>query len=83
MSEELKNVCENCGFDSDFQELLKGMEEHYMVIAKNEEQDCDEDQLTMTQWILENTKVKELNCLSEKEKFLYGLGVLSSEIMNY
>lgn len=83
MSEELKNVCENCGFDSDFQELLKGMEEHYMTIAKNEKQDCDEEQLTMTQWILENTRVKELNCLSEKERFLYGLGVLSSEIMNY
>lgn len=82
MSEELENVCENCNFDNNFKEYIAGVERYYISIA-NEEKQGNEEQLTMYEWIMENTKIDELKCLSEKERFLYGLGVLSSEIMNY
>lgn len=82
MSEELENVCENCNFDNKFKEYIAGVERYYISIA-NEEKQGNEEPLTMFEWIMENTKIDELKCLSEKERFLYGLGVLSSEIMNY
>lgn len=81
MSEELKNICENCNFDNAFKELLELVEIHYNLKVKEEIQD-GEEHFTMVQWLLENTKIDELNCLSEKEKFLYGLGILSLELMN-
>ena len=80
MSEELKNICENCNFDNSFQELLEGMECFYNSIKEHE---GGEESLTMFEWIVENTKIDELNCLSEKEKFLFGLGVLMREMENY
>ncbi|MDU4596469.1 hypothetical protein [Clostridium botulinum] len=87
MSEELKNVCENCNFDNNFQEVLEGIEKNYNLIANDEKEDTEKPlnkkQLTLVEWILENTKIDEFNCLSEKERFLYGLGFLSSELINY
>lgn len=80
MSGELKNICENYNFDSSFQDLLEGMECFYNLIK---EQEGNKESLTMFEWIVENTKIDELNCLSEKEKFLFGLGVLMSEMENY
>lgn len=84
MSEELENVCENCNFNNNFKEFIAGVERHYISIANEEKQyGGDAESLTMFEWIVQNTKINELSCLSEKEKFLYGLGVLSSEIMHY
>lgn len=77
ISKELENICENCSFDSDFQEFLEGMENHYDLIRK---QKANEETLTMVSWILEGTNIEELKCLSEKERFLFGLGVLMSEM---
>lgn len=85
MSEELKNVCENCNFDNNFQKVLEKIEKKYNLIADYEEKNIKDtkEQFTMVEWILINTKVDELNCLSEKERFLYGLGFLLSELVNY
>lgn len=81
MSEELKSICEKYGFDKEFKKMLEVMEHVYNSIKKQEN---IEESLTMIDWILENTKIViELNGLSEKEKFLFGLGVLMSEMEHY
>lgn len=81
MSEELKSICEKHGFDEKFKKMLEVMEHVYNSIKKQEN---IEESLTMLDWILENTKIViELNGLSEKEKFLFGLGVLMSEMEHY
>lgn len=81
MSEELKSICENYGFDKEFKKMVEVMEHVYDSIK---EQENNEDSLTMIDWIIENTKIViELNGLSEKEKFLFGLGVLFGEMGNY
>ena len=83
MSEDLKNVCENCGFKKEFVELLEGMERQYNIIAKSEEGTQDGESLSMAKWIIENTNIDELKGLTQREKFIYGTGVLMSEIVNY
>ena len=81
MSEELKSICEKYRFDKEFNKMVEVMEHVYNSIK---EQENNEDSLTMIDWILENTKIViELNGLSEKEKFLFGLGVLMSEMEHY
>lgn len=72
MNEELKDICKNYDFDGNFQELLKGIECTYNLIVEQEEK--DENSISMVNWIIKNTKVDELKCLSEKEKFLFGGG---------
>ena len=81
MSEELKSICENYGFDKGFKKIVEIMECKYNSIK---EQENIEESLTMIDWISENTKIViELNGLSEKEKFLFGLGVLMSVMEQY
>lgn len=80
MSEELKNVCENCGFSEEFRELLGGMEIRYNEVAEYEN---TLDGMTFVEWILENTKLDDFKCLTEKERFILGMGVLMSELARY
>ena len=80
MSERLNNVCENCGFDDNLKELLENIETQYNLILKAE----GGDGLDMVDWILNNTnELEELNCLSEREKFIFGFSSLMNIIMNY
>lgn len=81
MSEELKSICEKYGFDKEFKTMVEVVEYVYNSIK---EQENIEESLTMLDWILENTQIViELNGLSEKEKFLFGLGVLFGKMDNY
>lgn len=82
MSKELINLCENCDFDNKFKEFMSAVERYYNSLA-NEEKQGNEKQLTMFEWIMENTNIDEFSYLSEKERFLYGFGFLSSELKNY
>ena len=80
MSEKLNNVCENYGFDDNLKGLLESVEFQYNSTLKAE----GGDELDMVDWILNNTnELEELNCLSDKEKFLFGLSSLMDIIMSY
>ena len=81
MSEKLRNVCENCGFKNDFKVFLENVEETYIYISAIEN-DITDRKMDMVEWILENTGIDELKSLSEKERFLYGLGVLTALLHN-
>ena len=80
MSEKLNNVCENYGFDDNLKGLLESVEFQYNSTLKAE----GGDELDMVDWILNNTnELEELNCLSDKEKFMFGLSSLMDIIMSY
>ena len=80
MSEKLNNVCENYGFDDNLKGLLESVELQYNLTLKAE----DGDGLDMVDWILNYiNELEELNCLSDKEKFMFGLSSLMDIIMSY
>lgn len=89
ISKELNDLCEEYNFDDKFKKYVGAVELFYDIITQEEkrglkEADKNKDKLlSMTEWIIENTKVDELDNLSNRDKFLYGLGVLTSELSNY
>lgn len=76
MSDELATCCEKYNLDEKIKKFLKNMELKY----NNLDGYCEETDMTMCQWIFENTGIEELNGLSEKERFLFGVGFLTCEI---
>lgn len=80
MSNELAAWCNKFDFSENLRDFTKEVETLYKQIAQAE---SNENGMTMCEWIFENTNIEDLKCLTDKERFLLGLGILTSEIMNY
>ena len=81
MSNELMEKCTKYNISGEAKDFLINIENLYNVVAESEKEDT-EKQMTMCEWVEDNTNIEELKKLTEEQKFFFGLGVLSSELMN-
>ena len=81
MSNELIEKCLEYSIVGEAKEFIGNVENAYNSVAESEKEDT-EKQMTMCEWINDNTNIEELKNLKEEQKFFFGLGILSSELMN-
>ena len=67
MTKELEKICKEYNFNEDMTELVEAVEEVFNYV----------DGYSMVEWIKVNTvELPYLDNMTDKEKFLYGLGCL-------
>lgn len=83
MSKELINKCIEYGITGSAKEFLENIEQTYDAIAEAEKEN-DEPTPNMIEWINENVKNAgpELEGFTDEQMFFFGMGLLSSEIMD-
>lgn len=80
MTKELQKICDEYNFNQNMRKMLITMEMAYNTLIELEKEDTSQEIITMLEWILKNSDLDTINNCTEKEKFLFGLGVLTSEI---
>ncbi|NFH00741.1 hypothetical protein FC831_10520 [Clostridium botulinum] len=82
MTNELNNKCKKYKLDKEIVGFLNNVERVFNKLDKLNDNKNEEDSMSMCEWVSENTNIEELNKLSDRDKFFYGLGVLTNEIVN-
>ena len=81
MTKELQKICDEYNFNQNMRKMLTTMEMAYDTLREQEKEDMpDQESMSMVEWIVNNSDVDVINDCTEKEKFLFGLGVLTIEL---
>jgi len=81
VSKELVEKCIEYGITGEAKDFLEGMENVFDKVSE-EEKEANEEVPTMYGWIKENIDSAGLEGFTDEQKFFFGIGVLSSELMN-
>ncbi|KQB77237.1 hypothetical protein [Clostridium butyricum] len=84
MSKELDERCIKYGIVGNAQDFLENIEQAYDSLAEAEKENDDEPTMSMVEWIDENVNNAgpEVEKFTEEQMFFFGMGLLSSEIMD-
>lgn len=80
MTNELGIWCEKYKFNDDIKKYVGDIEKDYKQAMELQKDKSKEEQPTMSEWIYKKTNIEELKCFSERDKFIYGLGILSNKL---
>lgn len=81
MTKELQKICDEYNFNQNMRKMLTTMEMAYDILREQEKEDMpDQESMSMVEWLVNNSDLDVINDCTEKEKFLFALGVLAIEL---